>query len=382
MTNTPSHRAEIDLSNWRTRPYSAWSFQNAAELVPSATIRSARQPETQALDLGRLSDLVVADVAGKPRPLPDFLLESDTDNFVVMRGGNFVAEWHAPASDPAKPHLVFSVSKSITGLLAGILIGQGMLSLDDRLAKHLPEAAGSAYGDATLRDLLNMQISIDFDEAYLSRDGAFDRYRRAMLWNPDKADDPAPDLKTFLCTLPKAAHPHGTRHAYRSPNVDMAAIILEQASGERFAELLSRLLWQPMGAHSDAQITVDRAGNPRASGGISMTARDLARVGELVRTGGRGIVPADWIASLWAGGDRAIWAAGDQGYAYPGGSYRNYWYDTGTGALAALGIHGQWLWIDPATQTVIVRQSSEPDPVNDRMDQTVVAVMKAVSAAS
>lgn len=102
----------------------------------------------------------------------------------------------------------------------------------------------------------------------------------------------------------------------------------------------------------------------------------------LVRTGGGGIVPADWIASLWAGGDRAIWAAGDQGYAYPGGSYRNYWYDTGTGALAALGIHGQWLWIDPATQTVIVRQSSEPDPVNDRMDQTVVAVMKAVSAAS
>ncbi|TIM24396.1 MAG: penicillin-binding protein, partial [Mesorhizobium sp.] len=85
MTNTPSHRAEIDLSNWRTRPYSAWSFQNAAELVPSATIRSARQPETPALDLGRLSDLVVADVAGKPRPLPDFLLESDTDNFVVMR---------------------------------------------------------------------------------------------------------------------------------------------------------------------------------------------------------------------------------------------------------------------------------------------------------
>ncbi|PAP98367.1 beta-lactamase family protein [Mesorhizobium mediterraneum] len=382
MTNTPSHRAEIDLSNWRTRPYSAWSFQNAAELVPSATIRSARQPETPALDLGRLSDLVVADVAGKPRPLPDFLLESDTDNFVVMRGGNLVAEWHAPTSDPAKPHLVFSVSKSITGLLAGILIGQGMLSLDDRLAKHLPEAAGSAYGDATLRDLLNMQISIDFDEAYLSRDGAFDRYRRAMLWNPDKADDPAPDLKTFLCTLPKAAHPHGTRHAYRSPNVDMAAIILEQASGERFAELLSRLLWQPMGTHSDAQITVDRAGNPRASGGISMTARDLARVGELVRTGGGGIVPADWIASLWAGGDRAIWAAGDQGYAYPGGSYRNYWYDTGTGALAALGIHGQWLWIDPATQTVIVRQSSEPDPVNDRMDQTVVAVMKAVSAAS
>jgi CubicO group peptidase (beta-lactamase class C family) len=382
MNNAISRRAEINLSNWRTRPYSGWSFQNVRELVPSAAIRGKRLAEEPAPGLGALGDLVVNDNAGKARKLTQFLAENSTDAFVVMRRGKIIGEWFGPECDPVKPHLIFSISKSMTGLLAGILIGQGALSLDDLAAKYVPEAAGSAYGDVPIRDLLNMQVSIGFEESYLDKTGAFDRYRRAMLWNPERTDEPTPDLKTFLCSLPKASHPHGTRHAYRSPNVDMAALVLERAAGERFADMMSRLLWIPMGAHSDAEITVDRMGNPRASGGISMTARDLARVGELVRTGGNGIVPANWIADMWSGGDRAIWAAGDQGYAYPGGSYRYYWYDTGVGALAGLGIHGQWLWIDPAAETVIVRQSSENDPINDEMDQTVIKVMKAVAAFS
>lgn len=380
MTNAISRRAAVNLSNWRTRPYSGWAFHNACELVPSARIRSSRVAEPEAPGLGALGDLVVEDVSGTPRKLTEFLAESNTDALVVMRGGKIVGEWIGAECDPIKPHMIFSISKSITGLLAGILVGQGKLSIDDLAVKYVPEAAGSAYGDVSIRDMLNMQVSLDFEESYLDKSGAFDRYRRAMLWNPERADEPTPDLKTFLCSLKKGPHPHGTRHAYRSPNVDMAALVLERAADERFAELVSRLLWMPMGAHSDAEITVDRLGNPRASGGMSMTARDLARVGELVRNGGNGIVPANWIADIWAGGDRDIWAAGDQGYAYPGGSYRYYWYDTGIGALAGLGIHGQWLWIDPTTETVIARQSAENDPVNDDHDQAVIKVMKAVSA--
>lgn len=381
MQNAIESRAHVDLTNWRTRPHSAWSFQNAVELVPSAAIRGSRRPETAPLELGAFAAVTVRGLSGADMPLSTFLTGSNTDAFVVMRRGEIVAEWSAAGNDPAKPHLVFSISKSMTGLIAGILVAQGALSLDDTAGKYVPEAVGSAYGDVPIRDLLNMQVSVDFEEAYLDRKGAFDRYRRAMLWNPERADEPTPDLKSFLCSLPKAAHPHGTQHLYRSPNADMAALVLERAAGERFADLLSRLLWQPMGACTDALITVDRAGNPRASGGISMTARDLARVGELVRTGGLGIVPAAAIDELWSGGDRETWAAGDQADTFPGGSYRNYWYETGTGALAAIGIHGQWLWIDPRSETVVVRQSSENDPINDAMDQVTIGVLKAVCLA-
>lgn len=380
MQNSIADRAQIDLANWRTRPHSSWAFHNAAELVPTATIRSARLQESPACELGDFADIAVEDLDGESRSLRDFLVKNHTDAFVIMRGGEFIAEWCADHNDASKPHLVFSVSKSITGLLAGALVGNGKLSLDAVAGDYVPEAIGSAYGDVPVRDLLNMQVSIDFDEIYLDRSGAFDRYRRAMLWNPEHKDEATPDLKSFLCTLPKASHPHGTKHVYRSPNTDMAALVIERAAGERFAELLSRLLWQPMGAHTDAHITVDRAGNPRASGGISMTARDLARVGELVRQGGRSVIPAEWVAGLWEGGDRAIWAAGDQANCLPNGSYRNYWYETGTGELAAMGIHGQWLWIDPKTETVIVRQSAESNPIDEAMDQVMIKLMKKVSA--
>jgi CubicO group peptidase (beta-lactamase class C family) len=149
----------------------------------------------------------------------------------------------------------------------------------------------------------------------------------------------------------------------------------------RFADLLSTRVWQPMGAHTDGFITVDSAGNPRTSGGISVTARDLARLGELLRVGGRGVLPAEFVERLWAGGDRAIWAAGDQCFLYPGGSYLAYWYETGTGALAAMGIFGQFLWIDRASETVVVRQASEPLPISDDLDQKTIAALKAICAA-
>lgn len=190
-----------------------------------------------------------------------------------------------------------------------------------------------------------------------------------MKWKPQRAGYPTTNLRDFMWSLPRAAHPHGTMHRYRSPNSDMAGMVIEAASGMRFADLLSTRVWQPMGAHTDGVITVDSAGNPRTSGGISVTARDLALLGELLPVGGRGVLPAEFVERLRAGGDRVIWAALDQCFLYPGGSYLVYWYDTGNGALAAMGIFGQFLWIDRASETVVVRQASEPLPLSDEPDQ-------------
>jgi len=377
---TAIRRADIDLGNWRERPYSTWSFQHVAEFVPSAQIAGARIEEAPTLPLGHFADIRVSNVAGESRRLPDFLTETNSDALVVMRGGEVIAEWYASHVDPARPHIVFSISKSFTGLLAGVLEAEGKLSFDQMVTDFIPDAAGSAYDELKVRDLFNMTAALDFDEMYLDQNGSFDRYRRAMLWKPERADDPTTSLRDFLCSLPRADHPHGTRHAYRSPNSDMAGLIVEAASGMRFAELLSTRVWQPMGAHTDGFITVDRAGNPRTSGGISVTARDLARLGDMMRVGGRGVVPAEFVERLWAGGDRALWAAGDQCFLYPGGSYLNYWYETGTGALAAMGIFGQFLWIDRASETIVVRLASEPLPISDDLDQKTIAAMKAICA--
>lgn len=377
----PFNRRDVTLSNWRTLPYSQWAFHNACELVPSAIIASRRQAETAPRDLGALATLPVQSLSGAMVTLPEFLTQNSTDAFVVMRKGVIEAEWYAPHYDPAQPHLLFSITKSITGLIAEILAEQGKFSFDDLVGDHMPDMIGSAYGDVSLRHLFDMQVSVQFTDDFLDTSGAFDRYRRAMLWNPEKPGETAPDLRPFLASIEKAAHAHGTCHSYHSINTDLAGILLEVITGSRFADLVRDMIWLPIGAHSDAHITVDRAGTARAGGGMSATARDLARVGEMLRLGGLGVVSADRVAALWRGGDRQIWADGDQAYLFDGGSYRSYFYEDGRGVVAGIGIHGQWLWIDPATETVIVRLSAEPLPSNEELDHVVIAMLRDVSKA-
>jgi CubicO group peptidase (beta-lactamase class C family) len=377
----PFSRADVTLANWRTSPHSRWSFQNVNEIVPSAIIPALHAAEPAVLPLGALSALEVADADGAVLSLEAFLQASETDELVVMREGRITAEWTAAHRDPAKPHILFSVSKSLTALLAGILAGKGLLFFDRPILHYLPEVAGSAFGDASVQQLFDMEISTDFLEDYLDISGGFDRYRRATGWNPDRLEEPAPDLKTFICGIGKGDWQHGDRHAYRSPCTDLAGIVVERAGGGRFAALLSEQLWKPFAARSDALVTVDRKGTARAAGGISATARDLARLGDLLRLGGAGIIPQSFIADLWAGGSRYAWRKGDQTTLFPDGSYRNYWYETGGGELAAIGIHGQWVWINPVRETVIVKLSSQAQPVDAGLDEAIIRMLRAVAQA-
>jgi CubicO group peptidase (beta-lactamase class C family) len=380
---TDFNRSDVGLGNWRTAPFSKWAFQNVSEIVPSAVIRAKGPGEREAYhNLAGFDDLQLAGADGAPQSLKAFLTASETDEFLVMRAGHIIAEWSAAHSDPSRPHIIFSVSKSLTALLAGILAAKGLLCFAKLVIDYVPEVAGSAYADATVQQLFDMEISVDFVEDYLDTSGGFDRYRRATGWNPDRPDSPAPDLKGFICSIGKGSWQHGEKHAYRSPDTDLAGVVLERAAGGRLADLLSEHLWQPMGARADAMITVDRTGTARAAGGMSATARDLARTGELIRQNGEGLLSAAFLSDLRTGGSRDAWTNGDQASLFAGGSYRNYWYETGQGELAAIGIHGQWIWVDPATATVIVKLSSQALPVDVALDQAIVSMLRTVSRAA
>ncbi|MFK0333572.1 serine hydrolase domain-containing protein [Rhizobium sp. NPDC090275] len=379
MAEIPFNRADVTLANWRTVPYSRWSFEHVSEIVPSAIIPGTRGGKAaEPIGLDALSGVSLSGLEDAPSSLPDFLTESETDELVVMKDGRVIADWSAPHSDPSCPHIIFSVSKSLTGLLAGILADEDLLSFESPISRYVPEVAGSAYADATVQQLFDMEISVDFVESYLDTSGGFERYRRSTGWNPEKPGDPAPDLKRFICSIGKGGGSHGERHAYRSPNTDLAGIVLERAAGARFASLLSDHLWKAIGAGADAMVTVDRIGTARAAGGMSATARDLALLGDLVRRRGAGIVSEDFIADLWSRKRREAWKNGDQLELFPDGSYRNYWYETGAGELAAIGIHGQWIWIHPESETVIVKLSSQRLPVDPALDQAIVRMMRAI----
>jgi CubicO group peptidase (beta-lactamase class C family) len=376
-------RNQVLLGNWRESPFSRWSFQNVGELVPSACVAAVPgSGEIPVQDFGGLLGEKIA-LAGGAETVAAFLTRSDTDALTIMKGGKFVGDWFAPHMEFGARHIIFSISKSLTAILAGILEGEGVFDPQAPVTRYLPESAGSAYGDASVRHVLDMSVSLDFEEAYLDPESAFARYRRATLWNPGGGTE---SLADFILTLQRLDEPHGRTFRYRSPNSDLLGILIERASGQRFAELMHEKLWLPLGAMSEASVTVDLAGTVRTAGGISVTPRDLARIGEMMRQGGiangRRIVPEAWVRdTVSTGGDAEAWQRGTMAFLFPQGRYRNKWYQIGaaSGAFCGIGIHGQWLYVDPKAEVVIAKMSSQPEPVDEPLDVDMVAFFEALS---
>lgn len=388
MTKQIPPRAAISLADWRVYPNSRYSFQHVGEFVPTATVAWPARAEEPSPGPAALAGMALADRDGGAIDALAHMRRSHADHVVVLRDGVIVAEWCAETADPAMPHLVFSISKSVTGLLAGIAAGEGLLDPQAPIVDYVPSMAGSAYGSARVRDLLDMTVALDFDEEYLDAGGAFDRYRRAMLWNPERPDSSPETMERFLASLGGKDGPHGARFYYASPNSDLLGLVVERAVGRRFHLYLADRLWRPMGARGAACVTVDRAGTARAAGGVCMTTRDLARLGQLVLDGGRArdgaeVVPEGWIADMRANGDRQAWVAGNFADMFARGRYRSCWYDVGDGrgTLAAVGIHGQWLWVDPASRVVIAKTASRPDPSDDDATALEIDMLGQISRA-
>lgn len=379
---------QVTLANWRLPPFNNWAFHHVREIVPSANIYRGAGPvlPLPASNIA-LPAISFRGPRGQDWKLEDMLQASDTDGLLVLKSGKVVAERYFNDLTPEAPHIIFSVSKSVTGVLAGILVEQGKLDPEAPVTHYIPEAAGSAYGDASLRQVLDMTVSIDFVEDYLNKDGAFARYRDATGWNPPRDLERLSDLRSFLLTLPRAERPHGDIFYYVSPNSDLLGWVLERASGRPYAALLSELLWQQMGAEFDAYVTVDRLGASRAAGGICCTLRDLGRLGELMRHEGRfgekQVVPVAWAADIRNAGDRQAWQRGSMAKFLPQGRYRSKWYQTGNagGAFLGVGIHGQWIYIDPAAEVVIAKMSSQKLPVDEALDGLTLRCFSAITDA-
>ncbi|MCA3553982.1 serine hydrolase [Aestuariivirga sp.] len=372
------------LENWREHPHSIWGFTHVDSLIPTAPIPTAPPPGTlrpgKPLDLARLAIVW----GGGRRSAEAALEETHTDGFMVLKDGEVAAERliNQTATDR---HIVFSVSKSITAALAGILVTEGKLDPDAPVSRYVPEVEGSAYADATLRHVLDMSVSIRFVEDYLDPLGDVARYRAAMGWNPPGAIASADGINAFITSLPKADHPHGRSFRYVSPNTDLLGWIIERAAGENYASLLSRLIWQPMHMARDAFITIDRHGAPRAAGGLCISLGDMARFGEMMRLKGRfngqRIVPEEWINDILHNGDHAQWSRGEMVNLFPDGRYRSKWYvpEPSSRVLCAIGIHGQWIYIDYDAGMVAVKQSSQPIPADGALDNLTYAMFQAIA---
>jgi CubicO group peptidase (beta-lactamase class C family) len=390
MTGAPPFppQSRVTLANWQDPPFNRWAFQHIRELIPTARIARAEGPawplpraERDVLGL-RFTD------SDRELTVAELLDETYTDGFLVLHQGQVVAEHYFNGLAPDVPHLLMSVSKSVTSAVAGVLAGRGELDVSARVEEIVPELGGTSFEGATVQDLLDMRAGTRFDESYDNPEADVRTYERVYLWRPDDGRPRPADALGYFATLTNDG-PHGGPFRYRSILTDVLAWVIERAAGARLHQLIARELWQPMGAEFDAEITVDAHGNPMADGGICATLRDLARFGQLYlqrgRIGGRVIVPGAWIDDTVRGAPDGAQAfvGGDHPPGYlPGAHYRNCWWvrDPGIPFYQASGINGQNVFVHVPSQTVVAKLSTWPTALSPAAGPTVQGVLAIASA--
>lgn len=356
----PQHFAD----DWMTYPTNREAFHQIDRFLSTTTIAAGDGPVRELPLASRQMDWTGLRVPAETgtSTFEEFLEESQTDAVLVLHEGEIVFEHHFGGNTPSTRHIAMSVSKSFCGMVAGILVGQDRLDVSSAVTRYIPELAGTAYDGATVRDVLDMTAAPDFDMEYLGEETEVQRGDRCAGWRPKRGDEPG-GTREFLTSL-RGHGDHGTLFQYCSATTDVLAWIVERAAGAPYAEVLEDLLWRHLGAEADALITVDEDGTPYACAGMVLRLRDLARFGLLIRDrgtrNGEPVIPAAWIDATAAGGE-----ADASESNHVNATYRNQWWirSQGPAGLFAVGIFGQYLWVDADRDVVVAKFSSNTDPV-------------------
>ena len=383
--------------NWQEAPHNRWSFWHLRELLPTQRVDQGTGPARSLPDRTADHDVRGVEVAladGSTASVADVFEQTFTDAYAVAQDGVLVAEGYASTGGPAQPHAVLSVTKSVVGCVAGVLAGRELLDVDRGVVEYVPELAGSGFEGATVRHLLDMRSGVRFREDYTNPYAEIRRLGRWVAVGSTRSTDAPRGLYPFLTTL-RAEAPHGSRFLYRSAETDALGWVCERVGGARMADLVSTLLWAPMGAEHDADLMCDRLGAAVHDGGLAATARDLLRFGLLLLDGGAvpdgtgemvQVVPTRWLRDSWGVTSdlRSAFAASPAERSLPGGWYRNQlWFRPGRhgDVLLCLGIHGQLLHVCRRTRTVTVKLSSWPDAQNPTYMHNTLAALEAIGGA-
>jgi len=326
------------------------TFRNIDRLFPTRTVR--RGPESSPLpeDPAPMDDFRF-DHNGQSYDLFDVLSLNRVSGLLIAQGGAIRFEKYLLGNDETTRWMSMSVVKSITGVLVGAAIQDGLIrSIDDPLVRYLPRFIGTAYDGVTVRQLLMMASGVAWDETYT--DPASDR--RRML-EAQIAQKPGAILD-LMAALPRAAEP-GARWNYSTGEAHLVGALVQAATGKPVAEYLSEKLWAPLGMESDATWWLDSPdGLEVASSGLSATLRDYARFGLFLlhdgKIGGKRVLPEGWVEQASTpkriGGQPV-----EYGYLLWPLHGRSY---------AAIGIFGQFVFVDPDRDLVVTMWSAQPKP--------------------
>ena len=390
MTGFPPPPAALIMqpeSDFFSFPKLRWTVCHIRELMPTKQVsKGLGSPNTLSYAIDNNIDAITFRPLGSEDEMTwaESLSANYTDGILILHKGRIVYENYAGCLTETGQHAAMSMTKSLIGLLAEVLIVEGKLDEQAMVASLIPELQHSAFGSATVRQVMDMTTALDYSEDYADP--------KADIWLYSQAASPLPKPNgytgpngyfDYLQTVEKKGT-HGEAFGYKTINTDALGWIISRVSGQDVATLLSERIWSKIGAEQDAYMTVDAKGTPFAGGGLSAGLRDLGRIGQLVlnkgQLGGRQILPAQAIENIQLGGGKSVFSKANY-TTLPNASYKSMWwvFHNGHGAFAARGVHGQTIYIDPTADMVIVRFASFPVASNAAMDPTSLPAYQAVA---
>ena len=372
---------------WDRPPWNRWAFQHVREILPTEEVwRGNGIVREFSRNEQNLDGLPVINSAGASTTLAGFLDETFTDGFLVLKNGAIAYERYFNGMTPRTLHLSQSVAKSFTGMVAGILIGRGVMDVNALVTTYLPELEKTGWRGATLQQVLDMTTGVRFEENYTNPYSDIGQLDVASRWKPIPSDsDPSfkwpRHMWELITGLAAVERPHGNLFAYRSIETDVLAFCMERASGKRLAQLVSEELWQKMGAEESACFTVDAAGFALADGGLNAALRDYGRFGQLILENGGGVIPASWIEAT-RNGDHGIFKE-PYTLSLPQGAYKNqFWIeDPKSRAIMARGVFGQLIYVNWDFNMVVVKLSSWPDFLSIPFNISTLGAIHAIGKA-
>ena len=377
----PERSSQVTFSNYTASPFNTWSFRSMDSVTHTAMLaRGGELPVMEEKPDTALPATVIEDANGDRLPLDELLAKHDADGFLMMRDGCIVYEKYWNGLTAHDRHIWFSMTKSLVSTAFGILMEQVEIDLTKSPAYYIEELKGSGFERTTVQDVLNHASAIAFKENYLDPESEFRRFYGPALnmsYVPGAQDAQPTDTEIygvfdFLAKFikPELSEEPGTAFEYNSANADLIGWMISRLSGVPLQRFLAENLWSKLGTNHDAAIIVDRAYQPVATGGMTSTLRDAALFGELIRNkgiaNGEQIVPENWVNETLnlTGADQQRYAKNqlykNEFWQY----YKNMWWilDPERGEYAAVGIHGQVIYINRSSNTVIAQFSSQPTP--------------------
>jgi CubicO group peptidase (beta-lactamase class C family) len=309
---------------------------------------------------------------GKSYGLDDMVDRTFTNALIVMKNGKIVTERYLNRTDASTRFMSWSMAKSFTSTMVGVALADGRIaSLDDPITKYLPELKPGAYNGVTIRQVLEMKSGVAYEERYdFEHPGiAALNHEHALVQNTVRFVDAARDIKRKT--------PPGAAFEYKTIDTAVLGWLVERVAQRPFAYYMAEKLWEPLGAEANGYFIMDGpagVGREFTGAGFNAVARDYARFGQMIldkgQANGRQVLSSAWVAE-------ATKPSGAEG---PMGGYGYQWWTmTDSNAFYALGLEGQFIYIDPDTQTVVVKLSYFP-PERDELYGETLEAMKALSA--